>query len=167
MTQATSKGNPKGRRRLSGLLAAAAVMVVQLWTATPAHAGHTVTITHAPPPVAVAGSDARLVVAVEGCWLFCSPISLEATYRSAEGRKRTIRKYLGSFGPQTAVIVIPGRHVAKPSLSYFLGATQELCPMFEVCHSAGTRLPERGTYSVPVEQRPRFRVMSPDVAPRR
>lgn len=139
------------RRRFVGPLTAAAVVAVQLGTATPAHADHTVTITHNPPPAAIAGSDARLVVAVDGCWIFCTSITLDTNYRTAEGRRRTIRTNLGSFGPQTAVIVIPGRHIAQPALSYFLEAGQDLCPMFDVCHSAYTRLPESGTYSVPVE----------------
>lgn len=151
MTQPITTRNDPRRRRFSGLLSAAAVMVVQLWMATPAHANHTVTITHAPPPVAVAGLDTRLVIAVDGCWLFCSPIVLETTYRTGEGRNRTIRTNLGSFGPQTVVIVIPGRHIEKPALSYFLEASQSYCPMFDVCHGTGARLPEGGAYLVPVE----------------
>lgn len=127
------------------------MIVLQLWTATPAHAHHTVTITHEPPPVAITGSDVRLVVSVDGCWVFCSPIGLETTYRTEEGRTRTIRTNLGSFGPQSAVIVIPGRHVARPALSYFLEASQDLCPLFDVCHGADARVPESGTYSVPVK----------------
>lgn len=151
MTQISStRSKPTRRRLFSGLLTAAAVMVIQLGTATPAHADHTVTITHEPPPVAITGSDARLVVSVDGCWIFCTTISLDTTYWTGEARKRTIRTNLGSFGPQTAVIVIPGRHVAKPALSYFLEASQELCPLFDICHGAGARRPESGAYSVPV-----------------
>ncbi|MFN2524727.1 MAG: hypothetical protein ABR505_00455 [Actinomycetota bacterium] len=137
-------------RLVSGLAAAAALMVVQLWAATPAHAGHSVTITHAPPPVAVAGTDVQLVVAVDGCWIFCSPISLQTSYRTEGGRTRTIHQSLGSFGPQAAMVVIPGRHVAKPAFLYFLQARQDYC-WFDVCHDAGARLPETGSYSVPVQ----------------
>ena len=147
----TTRNNPRRTRRFSGLLAAVAMIVVQLWSATPAHASHSVTITHEPPPVAIAGSDARLVVAVDGCWIFCNRISLDTTYRIGEARTRTIRTKLGSFGPQAAVIVIPGRHVANPALSYFLEASQDLCPLFDICHTADARLPERGAYSIPVE----------------
>ncbi len=150
MTQVTTTSKkPAGRRVLPGLITAAAVMVVQLSTATPAHANHSVTITHAPPPVAVAGSDVRLVVEADGCWIFCSPISLESTYRAEDGRKRTINQSLGSYGPQIAVMVIPGRHVAKPTLSYFLEANQDYC-WFDACHDADARLPESGSYRVPV-----------------
>lgn len=147
----SSRCNPMRQTRFSRLvLTVAGVMVAQLVIAAPAHADHTVSITHAPPPAAIAGSDARLVVAVEGCWIFCTPISLKTTYRAGEDRKRTIRTDLNSFGPQTAVIVIPGRHIAKPAFSYFLEASQDYCPMFDVCHGTEARLPESGAYSVPV-----------------
>ncbi len=139
----------KLRRIVFGFAAAAAVILVQLLATTPAHASHSLRITHAPPPVAVAGTDVQLVVAVDGCWIFCSPISLETSYRTADGRTRTIHQSLGSFGPQAAVVVIPGRHVTKPALAYFLKAKQDYC-WFEVCHEAGTRRPEIGSYTVPV-----------------
>lgn len=152
MKQLTStRSNPTARRVFSGLIAATALVAVQLWTATPARAGHTVTITHLPPPLSVAGSDVRLVVAVDGCWMFCSSIRLETTYRTGDGRTQVINKNLGSFGPQSAVVAIPGRHVAKPAISYFLQASQDYCLVFDVCHSAEVRLPETGSYMVRVE----------------
>lgn len=152
MTQAsTSRRNPTRQTRFSRLvLTVTAVMVVQLVLAAPAHADHTVSITHAPPPAAIAGSEARLVVAVDGCWIFCTPISLRTTYWTGDAPKRTIKTNLGSFAPQTAVIVIPRRHVAKPAVSYFLKASQDYCPLFDICHGARARLPESGAYSVPV-----------------
>lgn len=151
MTQVTNTSNKPTIRVLLGLITAVAVMVVQLWTATPAHANHSVTVTHAPPPVAIAGSDVRLVVAVDGCWLFCTPIRLETTYWTDDGRKRTINQRLGSFRPEIAVIVIPGRHVAKRTLSYFIEASQDYCWLGEPCHGAVVRLPESGSHAVPVE----------------
>ena len=152
MALARTDGTQRVRRsRLVGhVVAAASVVVVQLWAAAPARADHSVTISHEPPPVAVSGSDVRLAVAVDGCWIFCSPIDLEANYRTSDGRKRTINKSLGSFGPQTAIIVIPGRHVAKPAFSYFFEARQDYC-WFEACHDADARNPATGSYSVPVE----------------
>lgn len=151
MTQVIITSNKATVRRvLPGLVTAAAVMVVQMWTATPAHANHSVTIRHAPPPVAKAGSDVRLAVAVDGCWMFCSPISVQVNYRTADGRTRTIHRSLGSFGPQTAVVVIPGRHVVKPALLYFLEAAQGYC-WYDVCHDADARLPETGSYRVVVQ----------------
>ncbi len=139
------------RARLVGhLLAGTAVLIVQLWAAAPAHANHSVTVTHQPPPAAVGGSDARLVVAVDGCWVFCNPITLETHYRTGNGRERTITKNLGSFGPQTAVVEIPGRHIAKPAFSYFLEASQDFC-WFDACHEADARAPRAGSYSIPVQ----------------
>ena len=137
------------RRLLSGLTTAAALIVVQLFASTPAYASHSVTITHAPPPAAVAGADVQLVVAVDGCWIFCSPINLQTSYRTQDGRTRTMQQSLGSFGPQTAVVVIPGDHVVKPALLYFLEATQDFC-WFTACHDAEVRAPETESYSVPV-----------------
>ncbi len=134
-------------RLVSGFVTVAALIILQLFAAAPAHASHSVTITHAPPPVGVAGTDLQLVVAIDGCWIFCSPISLETSYRNQDGRTRTIRQSLGSYGPQAAVVVIPGHHVTKPVLAYFLQAKQDYC-WFDVCHEAGTRLPETGSYSV-------------------
>ncbi|HEX2239797.1 MAG TPA: hypothetical protein VHJ82_01455 [Actinomycetota bacterium] len=139
----------KLRRLISVVATITALVSIQLLAASPAYAAHSVTITHAPPPVGVAGADVQLVVAVDGCWIFCSPISLETTYRTAEGRTRTMHQSLGSFGPQVALVVIPGRHVTKPALAYFLQAKQDYC-WFDACHEADTRLPETGSYSVPI-----------------
>lgn len=146
----TTSHKPTVRRVLGGLVAATAVMIIQLWTATPAHADHSVTITHASPPAAIAGSDVPLVVAVDGCWIFCNAITLETTYWTEDSRKRTIIKSLGSFRPEIAVIVIPGRHIVKPTLSYFLRASQDYCWLGDPCHRAEARLPESGSYPVRV-----------------
>ena len=149
--QVTTRPNRRARRRVAALLTTAVAMVsIQLLAAAPAHANHRVSVTHQPPPAAVGGSPLRLVVAVDGCWVFCSPINVEAHYRTRDGRDKTVTQSLGSFGPQAAIFVIPGGDITRPAFGYFFEASQDFC-WFESCHDAATRAPASGAYSVPVQ----------------
>lgn len=137
--------------RVSRFLAVVVMIfsVLAIGMPTPALANHEPTVVHQPPPVAKSGIDLRLPVVVDGCTIFCSPIVLEAHYRSPDGRRRTIRANLGSLLLEPAVLVVPAVDVSTPRFRYRLEARQDSC-LFDVCHEGRTRAPAKGLFSIAV-----------------
>lgn len=138
---------------------AALAATVGLITATfvisgagPAAARHSLTLRHVPPPTAAAGVDLVLPLAVEGCGMFCGDITVKAVWVDRNGKTRSVSKRLNNLPHvQATTLTIAGAQVTGPTFSYHLTARQQQCPLFTgLCHTAETRAPSAGVYSITV-----------------
>ncbi len=136
-------------------LTVATVVVAYLGVGVaPASADHAVKLTHASPPIAAQGHDLVLPLAVEGCGLFCTHFTLTVVYVTPGGKLRRVEKVVSNYPHiQATSLTVPARHVRTPAVAYWLEAEQDLCGLFGRCHTAGTRVPVAGAYSVPVDRR--------------
>ena len=120
---------------------------------TPASwADHTVTVTHQPPPAAVAGTPVVLSGVVQsdcrGLTSGCDNIVVSASYQVGATTK-SVSTTTGSSGG-TFTLTIPGSDVQAPALTYTLTASQQECAGIGGCtldcHTASTS----ETHTVPV-----------------
>ena len=135
-------------RFLRALFVTIVVSVLVAAVAGPALAHHTPRITHQPPPAAKAGRGLHLAAAVEGCTIFCTPVTVRLHYRGPGGSTRTIYKSLGALPMQTATFEVRSSHVVSPRFVYWLDASQNHC-WFDACHGGADRAPDRGRFGIP------------------
>ena len=119
-------------------------------------AGHSVTLTHVPPPAGVTGQPLTLTALADsdcaGLTSGCESIRVTAYYQAPNGTTKSVTTSAGDGGPVT--LTIPGADVQRPSISYWIEASQDECEGIGGCtldcHTTTTRSPAAGSHTVPV-----------------
>lgn len=138
--------SPTIRRSITVPVAATSLVAALVLTAAPALGHHSVTLTHEPPPGAVASQPLALVVGIHGsCVLFgCGSIHLTLEYASDAQSEPTRSTLRVRSTAKSATFTVPAADVQR-GLSYSITATQE---GGWSTHQTMTRWPHQGRHRV-------------------